>query len=82
MKQKYDKAIGSKLTHESFIEELSYEIESLFNCVNERMTRMNRCKTRLKEIALRPDPMSTVEHLDLMIQAEEHEKQPGYIKRI
>lgn len=82
MKQKYEKAIGSKLTHESFIEELSYDIESLFNCVNERMTRMNRCKTRLKEIALRPDPLSTVEHLDLMIQAENHEKQPGYKKRI
>lgn len=80
-KLNYEKAIGSKLTHESFIEELAYEIESLFNCVNERMTRMIRCKTRLKEIGLRPDPLSTVEHLDQLIQNEEHEKQPGYIKR-
>lgn len=80
-KLNYEKAIGSKLTHESFIEELAYEIESLFNCVNERMTRMNRCKTRLKEIGLRPDPLSTVKHLDQLIQNEEHEKQPGYIKR-
>lgn len=82
MKQKYEKALGSKLTHGSFIEKLSCEVDKLFLNVGKKMTRMNRCKTRLKEIALRPDPLSTVEHLELMIQAEEHDKQAGYKRRI
>lgn len=82
MKQKYEKALGSKLTHGSFIEKLSCEVHSLFLNVGKKMKRMNLCKTRLKEIALRPDPLSTVEHLDLMIQAEEHDKQAGYKRRI
>lgn len=82
MKQKYEKALESKLTYGSFIEKLSCDVDKLFLNVGQKMTKMNRCKTRLKEIALRPDPLSTVEHLDLMIQAEEHDKQPGYKRRI
>lgn len=75
MKQKYENAKGSKLTHESFIANISKDVEHLFAYVNGMMTKMNRCKSRLKEIALRPDPLSTVEHLDQMIQAEEMERQ-------
>lgn len=82
MKQKYEEAKGSKLTHESFIANLSKDVEHLFAYVNGMMTKMNRCKSRLKEIALRPDPLSTVEHLDQMIQAEEMERQQGYQRRI
>lgn len=82
MKQKYEKAIGFKMTHRSFIENLSLEVQTLFSDVKKNMTRMNICKTRLREIALRPDPLSSVEHLELMIQSEQHEKQAGYIRRI
>lgn len=82
MKQKYENALGSKLTHESFIASISKDVEQLFAYVNGMMTKMNRCKSRLKEIALRPDPLSTVEHLDQMIQAEEMERQQGYQRRI
>lgn len=82
MKQKYEKAIGSKLTHESFIANLSKDVEHLFAYVNGMMTKMNNCKSRLKEIALRPDPLSTVEHLDQMIQAEDMERHQGYQRRI
>lgn len=31
---------------------------------------------------LRPDPLSAIEHIDLMIQSEETEKQSGYLNRI
>lgn len=82
MKKKYEDAIGIKLTHESFIEKLLLDVKCIFVGVEERITKMNRCKKRLKEIALRPDYLSTVDHLDLLIQAEKHEKQPGYKRRI
>lgn len=82
IKQKYEKAKGVKLTHKSFIEGLTRDVDKLFFGVKQRMRKMNRCKSKLEVIALRPDPLSTVEHLDLMIRAEEMEKQSGYEQRI
>lgn len=82
MKGRYEKAMGEKLTKEKYIEKLSNDKDVLFEHVSEMMNEMNRCKTRLKEIAFKPDPLSTVEHIDLMIVSEEKEKQPGHFNRI
>ena len=82
MKGRYEKAMGEKLTKEKYIEKLSNDVDDLLEHVSEMINEMNRCKTRLKEIALRPDHLSTVEHIDLMIVSEEKEKQPGYFNRI
>lgn len=82
MKARYEQAIGEKLTHENYIEELTCDLDEMFEDITWIMNEMNRCKTRLKEIALRPDPLSAVEHIELMIQSEESEKRSGYQKRI
>lgn len=82
MKQKYEDAKGSTLTHENYIEELTYDVEYLFENVKLMMEEMKQCKSRLKEIALRPDPLTVVEHIELMIEAEETERQPGFRRRI
>lgn len=82
MKERYEEALGHKLTHEKYIEELTYDVEELFDDIMSMMNEMNRCKTRLKEIALRPDPLSAIEHINLMIQSEETDKQPGYFNRV
>lgn len=82
MKKKYDDATGQILTHEIFIKELLFDVRMIFLGVMVRMMKMKLCKSRLKKIALKPDHLSTVEHLHLMIQVEQHEKQPGYARRI
>lgn len=84
MKRRYEEAIGRKLSQECLIENLISEIKNMFETVDWKnmMAKMNCCKSRLKEIELRPDPLCTLEHLDTMIQAENHEKQPGYQSRI
>lgn len=82
MKERYEQAVGQKLTHETYIEKLHYDAEDKVENIMSMMNEMNRCKTRLKEIALRPDPLSAIEHIDLMIQSEETEKQSGYLNRI
>nr|XP_022292252.1 uncharacterized protein LOC111103347 isoform X3 [Crassostrea virginica] len=81
MKQKYEQARGNRLTHETYIEELTYDVDYLFENVKLMMAEMTRCKRRLKEIALRPDPLSAVENIDLMIHAEQTERQLGYRRR-
>ncbi|XP_078322456.1 uncharacterized protein LOC111105028 isoform X2 [Crassostrea virginica] len=82
MKRRYEIAMGEKIEIEKYIKTLSYDVDDYFEHVSEMLNEMNRCKTRLKEIALRPDPLSTEEHIDLMIVSEEKEKQPGYFDRI
>lgn len=73
MKEKYEKANGVKLTHQTFIEGLTRDVDHLFICVKQKMREFKRCKSRLEVIALRPDPLSTLEHFDLMLEAEEME---------
>lgn len=82
MKDKYEKAIGQKVTHEKYIEDLTCCVDETFEEINSMMEEMNGCKAKLKEIALRPDPLSAVEHIDLLIQSEQEEKQPGYENRV
>lgn len=82
MKQRYEQAVGLKLTQEKYIEELTNNVEYLFENVKPIMEEMKRCKSRLKEIALRPDPLTVVEHINALIKTEETERQPGYKERI
>lgn len=82
MKKRYETALGQTLSREKYIEELAYDVDELFDLISRMMNEMNACKTRLKEIALRPDPLTAVEHIDLMIQSEETENQPGFLKRV
>lgn len=82
MKEKYEKAKGFKKTQETIIQGLIRDVESLFNFVNTRMREIERCKSRLEIIALRYDPLSTVDYLDLMIQEEDKERHLGFEQRI
>lgn len=82
MKERYEKAIGQTITHEKYIENLTFHVDDMFEEINSMINEMSRCITRLKEIELRPDPLSAVEHIDLMIQSEQEEKQPGHLNRV
>lgn len=82
MKERYEEALGQTLTHEKYIEDLTFCVDDMFEEIHSMMNEMNRCITRLKEIALRPDPLSAVEHIDLMIQSEQEEKQPDHLNRV
>lgn len=82
MKEKYEQAKGLKIDHDALIAELNRDLNNLFDYVKHMMEEMQRSKSKLNEIALRPDPLSTVEHLDLMIQAEEIESKSGFKERI
>lgn len=82
MKKRYENATGLKLTHENYIKELNSDVDEMILKLFKMINEMNSCKTRLKEIALKPDPLSAVEHIDLMIQSEKSEKRPDFANRI
>lgn len=61
---------------------MSKDIERLEYAISERLDRIAECNNRLKEIALRPDPLSTVQYIDLIIGGEKREKKSGFESRI
>lgn len=82
MKTRYDETKIKVFIYEKFTKELINEVDSIFNAIKSSMNEINRCKTRLKEIALRPEPVFSIDDIDLMIQSEQEKKEPGFFKRV
>uniref|UniRef100_A0A3P9C8P3 AIG1-type G domain-containing protein n=1 Tax=Maylandia zebra TaxID=106582 RepID=A0A3P9C8P3_9CICH len=42
----------------------------------------SKCLNRLREIALKPNPLSTPEYIDMLIEGEKYEGKPGWKRRV
>ncbi|XP_007882765.2 uncharacterized protein LOC103171780 [Callorhinchus milii] len=82
LKDKYEKASGEKMTQEKLMMKLEEELLLIEVTVLKLVETLSHCLERLKEIALRPNPLSTPEYIDLLIEAEKQERKPGYMERI
>lgn len=80
--QKYKDAQGKLPNQKQVIKILQKELNNLSEAVNKMLRIIRDCNERLKETALRPNPLSMTEHIDLMIEAEKMEKKGGYMDRI
>ncbi|XP_072574573.1 uncharacterized protein [Paramormyrops kingsleyae] len=74
------KATGVKLTAQEIRQE--EEIEHLQKGVLDLIETSQRCLTRLNEIALKPNPLSIPEYIDLLIENEMAEAKAGFLQRI
>ncbi|XP_073347144.1 uncharacterized protein [Pagrus major] len=82
LKDKYKKAAKEKLTIQDLIERQEEEIVLLQNMMVSLMDQSAHCITRLQEIALRPNPLTTPEYIDMLIEGEKSEAKEGYRARI
>ncbi|KAL2098621.1 hypothetical protein ACEWY4_005101 [Coilia grayii] len=82
LKSKYDKAMGEKMRIDKILTQLQVEYYQVQGKVAEMMETVTECLRRLKEIALRPDPLATPDYIDLLIQSEEQKARPGFKQRI
>lgn len=82
MKEKYERASKDKVTHEEYLQRLNETIENLSESITLQVEKMHLCKQNLKEIALCPDPLTSLEHIDILIEAQKCEKSPGHLQRI
>ncbi|XP_050798398.1 uncharacterized protein LOC127045810 [Gopherus flavomarginatus] len=82
LQEKYKKASDEVMTTEKVIERLCEEYTEIEEIVLELIKRSSRSLQRLQEIALKPNPLSTPEYIDLMIMSEEQEAKSGYQERI
>jgi hypothetical protein len=81
LKKKYEKASKKAMSIEDIIKQMMLEFLQLEDDVVRLIERSAQCLNTLKEIALRPDPISTPEY-DLLIEGEKSEAKPGYLERI
>ncbi|XP_034534583.1 uncharacterized protein LOC117809022 [Notolabrus celidotus] len=82
MKKKYDIAKDGKSGVEAVIRKLKAEYDAVQTEVEKLMKDSVKCLNRLKEIALRPNPLSTPEYIDLLIEGEKNEGKPGWKNRV
>lgn len=82
MQQRYTKATGELQTQEHFLAELRVQLEKLCADIEQSMLVVRACNEQLNKIALRPNPLSVTEYIDLLIQCEEKEGKNGCTDRI
>ncbi|XP_075034338.1 uncharacterized protein LOC142095288 [Mixophyes fleayi] len=82
LKANYEAAFGEVMTVENMAKELNSEYGIMTELVYKHISNSSQSLKRLREIALIPNPLSTTEYIDLMIQSEEQDVKPGYQERI
>ncbi|XP_054876576.1 uncharacterized protein LOC129351652 [Poeciliopsis prolifica] len=82
LKSKYENAAKQKLTTEQLIERQEEEIAHLQEIMLSLMDQSANSITRLQEIALRPNPLTAPDFIDMMIEGEKAEAKHGYKARI
>ncbi|XP_051781765.1 uncharacterized protein LOC114644948 isoform X18 [Erpetoichthys calabaricus] len=81
-KKIYEQAQGELMTTEQQYKRLQHELETLINLNKKRFKEVEDCIKRINEIALRPNPLSSPEYIELLIQTEEQEAKPGRMERV
>ncbi|XP_069502022.1 uncharacterized protein [Ambystoma mexicanum] len=82
LKKKYEAAQGKALDKEQVIERIRSECLVVNETIGSLIEQCCKRMTRLKEIALKPDPLTTPEYIDVMIKREEQMGGHGSSERV
>ena len=82
LKKKYENAKKGKSKVEGMIERLDGILQDVHSKVMAMICRAQQCLRRLDEIALKPNPLTQVEYLELLIESEKQEAKPGWRQRV
>uniref|UniRef100_A0A671X106 Septin-type G domain-containing protein n=1 Tax=Sparus aurata TaxID=8175 RepID=A0A671X106_SPAAU len=82
LQKKFNQAKNDKKPVEAMISTLKAEYDRVQAEVVKLMETSGKCLNRLKEIALKPDPLSTTEYIDMLIEGEKSEGKSGWKQRV
>ena len=82
LKKKYDKAVSGKTQVQSMIENLDQYLVNVHTTVMGMIVKAQQSLRRLDEIALKPNPLTQLQYLELLIESEKNEAKPGWQKRV
>ena len=78
----YQDAMGKKLNAEELLKSLELEVEQLTTKILKTMEAITCCSNQLKEKALRGNPITNLEYIQMIIDEEKTNVKPGYEERI
>lgn len=81
LKARYETASSGKLSAKSILKRLTKELSETRDHVFVLVDQMRCSRNRLCEIALRPEHLSSVDYIDVLIQTEEAQANHGWLKR-
>ena len=81
-KELHDKAESGKQRVERLLSEKQQQLHALEVEVYGLVKQVQDSNERLSEIALKPNPLTETDYLELLIASEEQEKKPGWKERV
>ncbi|XP_069367467.1 uncharacterized protein [Paralichthys olivaceus] len=82
LEEEYLTATKAKSPVQALINKLKAEYDCVQTEVQELMGKSAKCLNRLKEITLKPNPLSTPEYIDMLIEGEKSEAKTGWKQRV
>ncbi|MEK0194028.1 GTPase [Microcoleus anatoxicus] len=82
LKKRYNIAVSGKNQVESIINELNKELQAVCEDVFRMIQLAQQSLRRLNAIALKPNPLTEVQYIDLLIESEKQEGKLGWEQRI
>lgn len=82
LKRKYDLAASGKTKVEGMLKQLEKVYYDLRLKVVTQMYEVRLSLHRLDEIALKPNPLTEVDYIELLIETEKRERQAGFLDRV
>lgn len=82
LKKKYEKAVSGKSRVEGMLVQHEEFLQDVHSLVMNMIYQTQRSLFRLDEIALKPNPLTEVQYLDLLIESEKNEAKPGWKQRV
>jgi predicted nucleotidyltransferase len=82
LKRKYQDAMKGQTSHKAMVANLHRRYEDVKNDLRKRIDEARQCVNRLEEIAARPNPLSEIDYIDILIDAEQQEKKSGWAQRV
>ena len=82
LKKRFESAMSNKEQVEDVIIEMKKELDKMNMAVLRKIDQVRTSIERLQEIALRPNHLTEVEYIDILIESEKLEAKPRYLDRI
>ena len=82
LKKKYEVAKSGKNKVQGMIGQLEEYLTKVHSNVLSMMLKAQQSLRRLDEIALRPNPLTRTEYLELLIECEKNDAKPGWKQRV
>ncbi|PAA84769.1 hypothetical protein BOX15_Mlig027469g1, partial [Macrostomum lignano] len=82
LKARYQDASGKMITAKQLVQQVYEDYLAKKSTLVGLIVECKECIDKLKEIALKPDPLSEVDYIDKLIESERMNRRPGYAKRM